>query len=216
VAALTHIRPINPALTIFEMIHRTAFSQSRLKLRLYRATLAGLKRGNVLPEAHDTLAIFAEVAVALAGFSGIVIAFGRRSLGSLSRLEIRRLSNLFILSGAALLISLLSLALLHLPVLEAPTQWRWSSATLFVVFTPWLTWDILQITRLEAAERAQINTPLIVIADALAIATLFLQLVNAIYLLQAWPFLFGLVVIIAGAFQQFVLLVRMAIRGEPD
>jgi hypothetical protein len=58
-----------------------------------------------MPEPHDTLSIFAEVAIALAGFSGIVIAFGRRSIGSLSTLEFRRLSNLFTLSGMALLFS---------------------------------------------------------------------------------------------------------------
>jgi len=32
---------------------------------------------------HATLAIFAEVSVALAGFSGIVIAFGGREIGYL-------------------------------------------------------------------------------------------------------------------------------------
>lgn len=50
-----------------------------------------------MADADQTIRIFAEFAAALAGFSGIIIAFGQRSRGSLSKLEFRRLILCFFL-----------------------------------------------------------------------------------------------------------------------
>ena len=167
-----------------------------------------------MPDPHDTLAIFAEVSVALAGFSGIVIAFGGRSLGSLNQLEIRRLSNLFILSGLALTLSLLWLALLHIELEEPNLLWRSGSGIVFALITPWLIWDVVRVYRLDDAERAEVNTVVLLTANSLAVAALLLQIFNVLMLMKAWPFFLALVIMIAGAFQQFILLVRMGMRPE--
>ncbi len=161
-----------------------------------------------MSDPHGTLSIFAEVSIALAGFSGIVIAVGKRSLGSMSALELRRLSNLFFLSGMALGLSLIGLALLSVGFTNPGVIWAWGSATLFLIGIPWLVRDGVRVVRLDPAERAQINVPLIVTFNALAIAMLALQLANWVSIHQEWPFFLGLVVIIAGALQQFMLLVR--------
>ena len=51
----------------------------------------------------DALALLAEVGVALAGFTAIAIALGRRAGAPLSRAQYQRVSNLLTLSlGAAL------------------------------------------------------------------------------------------------------------------
>ena len=165
-----------------------------------------------MPEPHETLSIFAEVSVALAGFSGIAIAFGSRSLGSLSRLEVRRLSNLFTLAGMALLTSLLMISLLYLDLASHDILWRGGSALLLVVAGPWLAWDVVRVTRLEQSERAEVKRSILYIFDSLAVGVLVLQLVNVIYIVAPWPFFLALTLAVAGAFQQFILLVRMGIR----
>ena len=107
-----------------------------------------------MADAADTLALFAEVAVAIAGFSGIVIAFGSRKIASLSALEMRRLSNLFVLSGMVLIVSLLLLATLHIDQLAPSVLYRTASGILFLVTTPWLVMDLVRVRHLELAERA--------------------------------------------------------------
>lgn len=167
-----------------------------------------------MPEANDALSTFAEVAVALAGFSGIVIAFGGRSAGSLSKLEARRLSNLFTLSGAALTLSLLGMSLLYMELLSPRVLCTWGSAVVFFLATPWLIGDVVKIQRLEVAERAQVSMPLVIFFDSLAVAMMLLQLANWLFLKEQWPFYLALVLIIAGAFQQFILLVQTGFRDD--
>ena len=167
-----------------------------------------------MADPQATLSIFAEVSVALAGFSGIVIAFGRRPTSSLSPLEIRRLSNLFILSGLALLLSLLGISLLHLELKDAGLLWRSASAIVVLLATPWLIWDVVRVFRLERSEMAEVNTYIVVIFDSLAVAMLLLQLANWIVMAESWPFFLALVLMVAGAFQQFILLVQMGFRDR--
>lgn len=164
-----------------------------------------------MPDPHDTLAIFAEISIALAGFSGIVIAFGRRSAGALSQLEIRRLSNLFMLSGLSLILSLVGMALLHIDLADSRILWAWGSAIIFLLATPWLIRDVVAVCRLGASEKAMVSIPLVIFFDSLAAAMIALQYWNWLYLEEQWPFFLALVLIIIGAFQQFILLVRTGI-----
>ena len=85
---------------------------------------------------------------------------------------------------------------------------------MFVISTPWLIADITKIVRLEKSERAHVNMLLLTSFNILASAMVVLQLVNWLLLKQPWPFFLALTVIISGAFQQFVLLVRMRIRED--
>jgi len=165
-----------------------------------------------MPDPHDTLSIFAEVAVALAGFSGIIIAFGRRSSGALTPLELRRLSNLFGLSGLVLISSLLGISLLHIESLEPATLWIGGSALLFLLVTPWLILDSRKVARLEKKERAEVKAYVIYPFNFLAVVVLLLQIANVFFLNKSWPFFLALVLAITFAFQQFILLVRMGFR----
>ncbi len=161
----------------------------------------------------EILATFAEVAVALAGFSGIIIAFERRSLGSLTQLELRRLSNLFGLSGFVLLSSLFGIALLHIESVDPGTLWRGASGLVLLVGAPWVVLDWLQIRRLESAEKEQVKAWVIYPFSLLAVLGLLLQAANCFYG-QLWPFLLALAGMVMFAFQQFILLVRMGIHSE--
>ena len=167
-----------------------------------------------MTDPQSTLSIFAEISVALAGFSGIVIAFGRHPSGLLSKLEIRRLSNLFILSGFALLLSLLGISLLHIEFLSMDLLWRSASAVVILLAIPWLVWDVIRVLKLENSERAKVNPYILVTFYSLAVVMLLLQLANWVVIAKPWPFFLALVLIVAGAFQQFVLLVRIGINDE--
>ncbi len=171
----------------------------------------------MLPDPADSLSIFAEVAIALAGFSGIVIAFSRNSVEAYSALEVRRLANLFMLSGFVLLSALLGIALLHTADLSSTLYWSMFSGLILLLGTIWIVWDIRKVRQL-AAEGASINTFLVVVFDSLASLALLLQLYNTIYLQQSWPVLVALTFITAGAFQQFILLVhmRLVVRATND
>lgn len=164
-------------------------------------------------DTQGTLSIFAEVFVALAGFSGIAIAVGRRQLGSLSRLDRRRLTNLFVLAGLGLVQTLFILALLHAEGLEASSLWRAASAASVAVVGPWLVWDVVQVTRLDPAERRDVNLLVLVLFDLMAVGMLVLLVVNTLLWAQAWPFFVAMAGAVLGALQQFVLLVRWGIRG---
>lgn len=165
-----------------------------------------------MPDPHDTLSIFAEVSIALAGFSGIVIAFGGRSVGSLGALEIRRLSNLFILSGVVLTLSLVGISMLHVPGIKAAQFWSWASAAVLLIATPWLVRDIVKVTGFEDREKSQINWSLVIFFDTMAAAMIVLQAVNWWSIKDPWPFFVALTLITVGAFQQFILLVRSGFR----
>jgi hypothetical protein len=165
-----------------------------------------------MPDPHDTLSIFAEVAVALAGFSGIVIAFGRRSRGSLTPLELRRLSNLYASSGLVLFCALLGNSLLHVESLPAAHLWRGASALVFLLGGFLLFWDWSRVRGLEPAERAEVKAYILYPFNVVGVLTLILQLVNAFVLAKSWPFLIGLVFALTFAFQQFILMVRMGFR----
>ncbi len=165
-----------------------------------------------MADAHETLLMFAEVAVAIAGFSGIIIAFGRRSLGSLTRLELRRLSNLFALSGFVLLSSLLGVSLLHTEATDLRVIWQSLSALSATFGTVWLIVDWRKVTKLEEAERNQVQGWIFYPFTVVAVLGVLLQVANIFLMAKSWPFFLGLFFVIAFAFQQFILLVRMGFR----
>ncbi len=164
------------------------------------------------PDPHESFSIFAEVSIALAGFSGIIIAFGYRSFDTLSALELRRLANLFMLSGFVLVASLLAISVLHTTGIRNELFWGVASGTVFVMGTIWLVWDVYRVRSL-AREGADINLLLVTIFDSLAAIALGLQLYNALFMCESWPVFVALTLITVGAFQQFILLVHMRL-GE--
>ena len=165
-----------------------------------------------MPDPHDTLSIFAEVSVALAGFSGVVIAFGRRSVGVLTQLETRRLFNLFTFSGLVLILSLLGISLLHVESIDASSLWRGGSAVLVLIGIPWLIFDWHKIRRLEPEERSKVYGYVIYPFTVIAVFVLLLQLANTLFLGSAWPFFVALVLQVIFAFQQFILLIQAGLR----
>ena len=165
-----------------------------------------------MADPHDTLAIFAEVSVALAGFSGIAIAFGRRSLGGLTSNEMRRLSNLFAMSGFVLFSALLGMSALHFESASENVLARYGSLLVLIFGVPWLIYDWRKAIRLLAADENAVNTTLFYPFNIVAILILLLQLINTVALAESWPFFLALLMCTSFAFQQFILLVATGFR----
>ena len=81
---------------------------------------------------HDVLLTTAEIAVALVGFAGIVVAFQRRGSETWTRTDLARFWQMILLAASALVFSVLPLPFLAAGHPEA-TIWAASSALLAVV-----------------------------------------------------------------------------------
>ena len=149
-----------------------------------------------------------EIAVALAGFTGIVVAFGSRREGSWHPGDRLRLGFLLeaSLTGAALALVGLVLVSTHL---DEAMCWSICSAV----------WTICMIISL-AASRGTLRKNQDIHGDvdrfankvtaAMFICMIALQIVNIVLWQQFWPFLAGLTLNLAGAAMQFARLIRSA------
>ncbi len=164
---------------------------------------------------ENALSTLAEVAIAIAGFSGIVSVFGRRSVGQWSVAERARLTGLLIMSLTALLFCLLPFVLLSIPVSES-TCWRFLSV-LLAFFT--VAFAVRLIPLANAARRIPRNkrqasfaiSVFFIAGDLLATVGL---LVNGLFLGVVWPYLAALIWGLAKASTAFVRLILLPLgRG---
>jgi hypothetical protein len=154
--------------------------------------------------ATDLLATLAELGVALAGFSGIVVVLGARETLEWSSRDRQLLSALLATSGGVILWSILPLLLL---VAELPdrTVWLLSSGS----------WSIGQFVVLAIRARQFSREPetriqergFAMLAFSGGITALAVQLVN-LWLGVAWPHLAAVVWHLALSFLVFVRLLR--------
>jgi len=155
----------------------------------------------------EALGIAAQIAVALAGFAGVVVVFRRESVHEWSPIDKFRLRLL--LTNSILPLGLCVIALLLLTV--EPTLigvWRWCSSVGFVVL---LFFGIATTTGfrrfdLQQLQRASANFIFYFVAT-LGIAATLLQLYNAAFLGAFWPFFTGIVLQLIGAMFQFARMI---------
>jgi hypothetical protein len=157
-------------------------------------------------EYSDTLIAVVEVAIAFAGFSGIVSVFGRRSASEWSLFDRHRLSNLLRASFVALFVAFFALLLLGAGLPERRT-WAISSAVWALC---WLVLAGNSIFRARAAMRGgeipTAGTMYVRVFLVVSVAFTLLQVANAVYLQTFWAFLSGLLFSLASAASQFVRL----------
>lgn len=77
-------------------------------------------------ESSDALAIIAQVAVAIAGFSSVVVALDSREIRSWSRFQRHNLRVLLQVSGLTILFAIFPLVFFR--AVEAPSAWKWALA----------------------------------------------------------------------------------------
>ena len=167
-----------------------------------------------MPDPEATLGLLVEAAIAIAGFSGVVVVFGRRAAGQWSVVERTHILNLLANTSVVLFLSLVGLLLLHADI-AAETTWRIGSAL-------WSVIAGLGVIRGVRERRAWRTDPLR--ASATANVALWvgvsivvvLSLVKALALGRFWPFLAAQMWCFVTAFYSFAVLIIPSIDRDGD
>jgi hypothetical protein len=158
-------------------------------------------------EPGEALSTAAQIAVALAGFAGVVVAFRRESVHEWSTLDKFRLRLL--LANSILPLGLCTIALVFLTIEPALTGiWRWCSCIAFVVFVPFAITTMIAFRRfaLQRSQGAPANF-IFFLFTTLGTAATLLQLYNAVLLGAFWPFFTGIVLQLIAAMVQFARMI---------
>ena len=159
----------------------------------------------------DLLPLFAQLAITITGFSGIVSIFGR-DRAAWSVMDTTRLLSLLTASLSAFVFSLMALALIASGVAEGAT-WRTVSALVAIERSTW----ILRFTRTRSVFAASRQTLLFFYAFACGnAAVVFLNASNATALAALWPFSISIVWYLIESSWVFVRLVLFPIRSLRD
>lgn len=161
-------------------------------------------------EPGDALGIAAQIAVALAGFAGVVVVFRRESVHEWSPLDKLRLRLL--LANSILPLSLSMIGLLLLTVKPVPTElWRWCSALSLAFFLVFLMTTSKAFGRLTARElqRERGSSLMVYFFATLGVAVMLLQAYNLALLGVFWPFFAGIVYQLTTALAQFARMILL-------
>ena len=161
-------------------------------------------------EPGEALGIAAQIAVALAGFAGVVVVFRREAVHEWSGIDKLRLRLL--LANSMLPLGLSMLGLLLLTVEPAPPGiWRWCSGIAFLVFLLFVTTSGKTFRRLDLREvkRERLTSIVFYVFAAVGTPVLLLQLYNTVFLGVFWPFFAGIVFQLTAAVFQFARMILL-------
>jgi hypothetical protein len=159
-------------------------------------------------EPGETLGIAAQIAVALAGFAGVVVVFGRVSAHEWSPIDKFRLRQLLTNSILPLVLCMIGLLLLAIrPALGG--VWRWCSGVAFVILLQFAVGSVKAFRRfdLQKLQRPVVSRSFFYLSGAVGIAATLLQLYNAALLNAFWPFFTAIVVQLIAAMLQFARMI---------
>ena len=141
----------------------------------------------------DFLSTVAQVAVAIAGFSGIVVAVGQRTVRDLAPVDRVRLVGLVADTSLALMLSLMTMILLNTDI-ALSRVWLVCSAVEAIVIPVSYGIRFRYAFRTAAADvtRAHARATLAIFLPILIVVFL-LQAYNVVLLREFWPFAVGLV-----------------------
>jgi hypothetical protein len=161
-------------------------------------------------EPGEALGIAAQIAVALAGFAGVVVVFRRESVHEWSALDKLRLRFLLINSIAPLALSMIGLLVLSMKP-APPEIWRWCSGMAFVAFLIFLVTNEKSFRRLNLREvqRDRGSRFMMYFFGTLGMAAMLLQAYNLALLGAFWPFFAGIVYQVLTATAQFARMILL-------
>ena len=156
----------------------------------------------------EALSATAQIAVALAGFAGVVVAFRNRSVHEWTKIDKFRLRILLTNSAIPFAVSIIAMVLSS-TTLDVARVWQLCSITTFVMIV-----NVAQIVsrgyrRFSREEFAAAGGSRIAFfsSSVVGIAVTLLQLYNAIALKAFWPFFTAVATLLLLAMLQFILLV---------
>jgi hypothetical protein len=158
-------------------------------------------------EPSEALSTAAQIAVALAGFAGVVVVFRRGEVHEWSPIDKFRLRSL--LANSLLPLGLCMIGLLLLTVKPALIDvWRWCSGVALVAFLAFGIAVHTSFRRLHLQQLQRASANLIFYSTAtLGWGATLLQLYNIALLGAFWPFLTGIVVQLVAAMFQFARMI---------
>jgi small-conductance mechanosensitive channel len=156
----------------------------------------------------EALSASAQVAVTLAGFAGVVVAFRSGSIHEWPKIDKFRLEILLGNSALPFILSIFGMVMVATS-LSQPTIWRWCSLSAFII-TVARGRALSQAYRAFSREELKASGSRKWIFNSAAwagIAATLLQLYNVIRLQTFWPFFAMIATWLCLAMVQFILLV---------
>ncbi len=154
-------------------------------------------------EAEGILTALAEVAIAIAGFSGIVVALQIRTV-AWSETDKLRFSMLLQVSFECVFFSFVPIVL-YLMHPSEPFVWRWSSGLWLVYIACIVAYRVPQLSRVSAPASDTSKAVVGFTFSSFCISVL-LQVANVVWLRVSWP---HVVTVILGMLVAFVLFLRL-------
>jgi hypothetical protein len=161
-------------------------------------------------EPGEALSTAAQIAVALAGFAGVVVVFRRESVHDWTPIDKFRLRLL--LTNSILPLALCVIGLLLLTVKPAPTGiWRWCSAVAVIILMPFAITTSRTFRRLDPhqLQRAIATGFAFYLFGLVGTGAVLLQCFNIAVLNSFWPFFTGIVVHLLAAMFQFARIILL-------
>ena len=160
-------------------------------------------------EPGEILSTAAQIAVALAGFAGVVVVFRRESVHEWSPIDKFRLRLL--LANSIMPLALCTIAFLLLTIEPALTGvWRWCSGIELMVLLPFGITNTTTFRRMNLRQLQGASANFIFYLTAsLGTAAMLLQLYNIVWLGAFWPFFAGIVLQLVGAMFQFARMILL-------
>jgi len=163
---------------------------------------------SVAMEPGEALSTAAQIAVALAGFAGVVVVFRRESVHDWSPINKFRLRQL--LTNLILQLAFCMIGLLLLTIRPVPADiWRWSRGAAFVILLLFGIGIVKVFRRFDLQElhRAGASRSVFYLTAAVGIAAILLQLYNAALLNPFCRFFTAIGVQLITAMFQFARMV---------
>ena len=161
-------------------------------------------------EPGEALGIAAQIAVALAGFAGVVVVFRREAVHEWSGIDKLRLRLL--LANSILPLGLSMLALVFLTIEPAlPGIWRWCSGVLLVATLSYVIPITKAFRRLDFQNmrRRPVTRFIFAVFGLFGIAAMLLQVYNFALPGVFWPFFAAIVYQLVTAMVQFARMILL-------
>lgn len=160
-------------------------------------------------EPGEALGIAAQIAVALAGFAGVVVVFRRESVHEWSAIDKFRLRLL--LANSILPLGLCTIAFLLLTIQPALAGvWKWCSGIEFAFLLVFGITNTITFRRLNLRQsQSTLANIIFYLTASLGTAAMLLQLYNIVWLGAFWPFFTGIVLQLVGAMFQFARMILL-------
>ena len=166
-------------------------------------------------EGADALGLIAEVGIAIAGFAGVIATLRARG-GRIGAYAAMRIGILFVFSASAVLLALLPFAF-QIANLASATIWALSSSAMLVILGT-VQFVMFRISRSALPSAPEDRAPgvgvVITYSAAILAGVHVLQLANAAFFRQLWPFYVGLLIITTFSLFMFAYILFAPSRSE--